>query len=152
MIQLTFYYLPFTVPNKKGVWEAKHIPGPLYRDYYKDPISFDPMKIQHPGYWFRRKFVYVPQMDPVLMVPDLEGFKLKPYVSYATKEIHQSELTALSLFNATYGQEIIGRYMKGEDVSLDITQEDIDAARQKYDQTGADLFDATEQELEAITP
>jgi hypothetical protein len=31
----------------------------------------------------------VPEKVPELVVPDLEGFKLKPYVSYRTKEIYQ---------------------------------------------------------------
>jgi len=30
------------------------------------------------------KFVLVPEMVPELIVPDLTGFELKPYVSYKT--------------------------------------------------------------------
>ena len=33
-------------------------------------------------------------MTAELIVPDLEGCTLKPYVSYATKDIYQDELTS----------------------------------------------------------
>ena len=34
------------------------------------------------------------EMIPELIVPDLSDCKLKPYVSYKTKEINQEELTS----------------------------------------------------------
>ena len=40
--------------------------------------------MRHPHHW-----EHIPEMVPELVVPDLEGFQLKPYVSYRTKEIYQ---------------------------------------------------------------
>ena len=40
--------------------------------------------MRHVDHW-----EHIPEMVPELVVPDLEGFKLKPYVSYRSKEIHQ---------------------------------------------------------------
>ena len=40
--------------------------------------------VRHPEHW-----EHIPEMVPELVVPDLDGFKLKPYVSYRTKEIYQ---------------------------------------------------------------
>ena len=46
-------------------------------------------------------------MIPELVVPDLSDTKLKPYVSYATKDIYQEELTSRDLFNVIYGGKIV---------------------------------------------
>ena len=56
----------------------------------KQPFSFQP----------------IPEMRAELVVPDLEGFKLKPYVSYRARDIHQEELSAKDLFNAVYGKKV----------------------------------------------
>ena len=40
--------------------------------------------MRHVDHW-----EHIPEMVPELVVPDLEGFKLKPYVSYRAKEIYQ---------------------------------------------------------------
>ena len=40
--------------------------------------------VRHETHW-----EHIPETIPELVVPDLEGFKLKPYVSYRTKEIYQ---------------------------------------------------------------
>lgn len=42
----------------------------VYPTGYEDPVT--------------KKFVNVPEMVPELIVPDLTGFELKPYVSYRT--------------------------------------------------------------------
>lgn len=46
-------------------------------------------------------------MIPELIVPDLTDCKFKPYVTYKTKEVVQSEFRSQDLFNATYAQKII---------------------------------------------
>ena len=38
--------------------------------------------------------LFLAEMIPELIVPDLYDCKLKPYVSYKTKEINQEELTS----------------------------------------------------------
>ena len=49
-----------------------------YVDFYVNPDPDPDLNV-----------VQVPEMIPELIVPDLEDCKLKPYVSYATKEILQ---------------------------------------------------------------
>lgn len=44
------------------------------------------------------KFVLVKEMVPELVVPDLAGFKLKPYVSYRAPAGDDAPLTAAQLF------------------------------------------------------
>jgi large subunit ribosomal protein L41 len=46
-------------------------------------------------------------MIPELIVPDLTDCKFKPYVSYKTKDVVQSEFRSQDLFNAIYAQKII---------------------------------------------
>ncbi|KAK6645373.1 hypothetical protein RUM43_001649 [Polyplax serrata] len=70
--------------------------------------------VREPGYTLNRKFHYVPEMEPELIVPDLTGFMLKPYVSYRAPDIIQSEFTAKDLFDAVYSDKIINDFKKGE--------------------------------------
>ena len=79
------------------------------------------------------KFVYMEEMEPELVVPDLTDFKvdgflfirvlhfssfpvfqLKPYVSYNVTEIKQDQFLARHLFNATYAQSIADEFKRGE--------------------------------------
>ncbi|KAG9354568.1 hypothetical protein JZ751_001281 [Albula glossodonta] len=46
-----------------------------------------------------RKFVAIKEMVPEFVVPSLEGFKLKPYVSYLTPEGAEPPLTPEALFS-----------------------------------------------------
>ena len=61
-----------------------------------------PNIFRHAAYW-----EHVPEMVPELVVPDLEDCDLKPYVSYATEDVYQEELTSKDLFNVIYGRKII---------------------------------------------
>ncbi|KYO23070.1 large ribosomal subunit protein mL41 [Alligator mississippiensis] len=45
-----------------------------------------------------RKFCLIQEMIPEFVVPDLTGFKLKPYVSYKAPEGEVAALTAKQLF------------------------------------------------------
>lgn len=54
-----------------------------------------------------RKFKLVPEMVPKLVVPDLTGFKLRPYVSYRAPAGSEPPLTARDLF-----QEIVAPKIK----------------------------------------
>ncbi|XP_053420566.1 39S ribosomal protein L41, mitochondrial [Nycticebus coucang] len=47
-----------------------------------------------------RKFVLIKEMVPEFVVPDLAGFKLKPYVSYRAPAGVDTPLTARELFEA----------------------------------------------------
>ena len=52
------------------------------------------------------KFVAVKAMIPEFVVPNLDGFKLKPYVSYLTPEGHEPAPTAESLFAEVVAPQI----------------------------------------------
>merc|ERR1712083_961876 len=65
--------------------------------------------IRHEAYWQE-----VPEMIPELIVPDLYDCKLKPYVSYKTKEINQEKLTSRDLFNVIYGSKIVQNFKEGK--------------------------------------
>ncbi|XP_015783007.1 39S ribosomal protein L41, mitochondrial [Tetranychus urticae] len=130
----------FPIPNVRNAYEPKRIPKRLFEDFYNYPISRDPLGIRWPGYWFKRKFVYVKEMEPELVVPDLNGFNLKPYVSYRVPKIENNKLTAEELFKLTYGNKIIEASMNGEKVEVSFKPEDSEAAKLKHLQTGADMF------------
>jgi len=94
---------------------------------------------------------HVPEMIPELIVPDLEDCKLKPYVSYATKDIYQDELTAKDLFNVIYGPKIISDFKSGKLDADGNSQEPSPAekltAEEAYiraRQTGSDIFQGGE--------
>ncbi|RWS31976.1 39S ribosomal protein L41-like protein [Leptotrombidium deliense] len=137
----------FTVPNKSSAWDPKHIPKHLFDDYYNYPIHRCPLGIKHAGFWFRDKFHYVKEMEPELIVPDLTDCKLKPYVSYRTPDIHQSEFTAKALFSKVYGPKIVDEYMEGKRPEVEVTNEEIRNARLKARQCCSDMFQATAKEM-----
>ncbi|CAI9534984.1 unnamed protein product [Staurois parvus] len=77
-----------------------------------------------------RKFVKVKEMVPQLIVPDLTGFKLRPYVSYKASEGEEEEMTAEKLFMETVAPAIQKDLEKGtfdannlEKYGLESTQE-----------------------------
>ena len=81
------------------------------------------------------------------VVPDLTGFKLKPYVSYRTKEIVQEQFSAKDLFNVVYGRKILHDYKEGklDDQAnpLEPSMEESmtpDLAISKARKTGSDIF------------
>ena len=59
---------------------------PIGRRFQVEPVVTIP-----PFYTFK---LFLAEMIPELIVPDLYDCKLKPYVSYKTKEINQEELTS----------------------------------------------------------
>ncbi|KAI1299279.1 39S ribosomal protein L41, mitochondrial [Halotydeus destructor] len=138
----------FTLPQRLGQYDIKHTPLPLLETLYDYPLSIDTLKQKYPGYWFvqrigkrsKRKFVYVKEMEPELLVPDLTDFKLKPYVSYRAPEITQAELTARALFIRVYGPKISAQFRAGEEVKSIVSDEEIELARVRARQTGSDLF------------
>lgn len=74
-------------------------------------------------------------------------FQLKPYVSYRTPEIIQSEFTPEDLFNTIYAPKILKDFQDG---SLDengqslnpseYEKQDPETAKLKARQTGSDIF------------
>ncbi|NWH47371.1 RM41 protein, partial [Fregata magnificens] len=53
-----------------------------------------------------RKFLLIKEMVPQFVVPNLEGFKLKPYVSYRAPEGSEPPLTAKQLFTEVVAPRI----------------------------------------------
>ncbi|KAL4660792.1 39S ribosomal protein L41, mitochondrial [Arapaima gigas] len=53
-----------------------------------------------------RKFVRIQEMVPQFVVPSLEGFKLKPYVSYRCPDGTEAPLTPEGLFTQAVAPQI----------------------------------------------
>lgn len=69
---------------------------------------------REPGYRQGDKFVEIPEMIPELIVPKLDGFKLKPYVTYKVQTVVNEEFTAEDLFYAVYSKKIQDDLKKGK--------------------------------------
>ena len=131
----------FKIPNRIGTFEHYKLPQELIENEYNYPVCRDTLGIRWPGYWFRRKFVYVKEMEPEIIVPDLTGFQLKPYVSYRTEDVQTKPFTAKELFDKTYASEVERAFKENRIENLDTPPETIDEARLRALQTGADLFE-----------
>ncbi|XP_040819208.1 39S ribosomal protein L41, mitochondrial [Ochotona curzoniae] len=59
------------------------------------------------------RFVQVPEMVPSFVVPDLAGFKLKPYVSYRAPAGTDQPLTAHGLFLQTVAPAVEKDFREG---------------------------------------
>lgn len=77
-----------------------------------------------------RKFLAISAMIPEFVVPNLEGFKLKPYVSYRCPSGTEPPITAESLFDEVVAPQIKKEFKEGtfskeqlEKYGFDPTQE-----------------------------
>ncbi|XP_034943755.1 39S ribosomal protein L41, mitochondrial [Chelonus insularis] len=77
-------------------------------------IPIDKRGVRDVGYRVDDRFIEVPEMIPELIVPNLEGCKLKPYVSYQAVNISQSEFTSKDLFDAVYSPKIVSDFQAGK--------------------------------------
>lgn len=133
----------FLLYNKRGpiLFKQQQISNP-------DPdLPIDKRGVRDTGYTLSGKYVEVHQKIPELIVPDLEGFKLKPYVSYKTAEVIQSEFTSRDLFDAIYSKKIIDDYNNGklnaDGSSKEPSAEEqltSDSAWSNARKTGSDIF------------
>ncbi|VVC88098.1 39S ribosomal protein L41, mitochondrial [Leptidea sinapis] len=99
----------FVMPNKRGSRLHKQ------QQASKNPLlPIDTRGVRDTGYMLNGKFVPVPEMIPELIVPDLTGCTLKPYVSYKTEDVIQSEFTAQQLFDAVYSKKIVLDFKQGK--------------------------------------
>ncbi|KAF0762594.1 39S ribosomal protein L41, mitochondrial [Aphis craccivora] len=94
-----------------------------------------------------RKVITVREKIPDIIVPDLDDFNLKPYVSYRAPEITQSEFTAKDLFNAVYRKKIVDDFknnkLKENFEPIEPNEEESltpEQAKLKARQTGSDMF------------
>lgn len=100
----------FLLYNKRGprIFKQQRITNP-------DPeMPVDKRGVRDTGYTFNGKYTEVPEKIPELIVPDLTGCNLKPYVSYKTADVVQSEFTAQNLFDAVYSKKIVEDYNSGK--------------------------------------
>ncbi|XP_003911050.1 39S ribosomal protein L41, mitochondrial [Papio anubis] len=59
------------------------------------------------------RFVQIKEMVPEFVVPDLTGFKLKPYVNYRAPEGEETPLTAAQLFSEAVAPLIVQDFKDG---------------------------------------
>ncbi|XP_071632223.1 large ribosomal subunit protein mL41 isoform X1 [Temnothorax longispinosus] len=114
-----------------------------------DPdVPIDRRGTRGTGYQLGDKWIHVPEMVPELIVPSLEGFTLKPYVSYKAEGITEPEFTAQDLFDVVYSEKIKEDLANGQ---LDENGEPLNPsehekltpqqAKDQAGRTGCDLFD-----------
>lgn len=87
-------------------------------------------------------------MIPELIVPSLEGFTLKPYVSYKVDHFIEPEFTPQELFDAVYAKKIEDDFASGQ---LDENGQPLNPseyekltlqqAKDNAGKTGCDLFE-----------
>ncbi|XP_035782855.1 39S ribosomal protein L41, mitochondrial-like [Anopheles albimanus] len=102
----------FLLYNKRGtrIFKQQRAANP---DLYPD-MPIDKRGVRDTGVMVDGKFVEIPERIPELIVPNLEGCKLKPYVSYKAPDVVQSEFTSQDLFNSVYSQKIIEDWKSGK--------------------------------------
>ncbi len=124
------------------------------RDFKKAQISnphpaipIDKRGVKDTGFTFQGVYHEVPEKIPQLIVPNLADCNLKPYVSYKTPDVIQSEFTSEDLFNAIYSKKIVEDFKNGklkDDGSPEEPSEsellDRDTAWIRAKQTGTDIF------------
>lgn len=134
----------FLTPNMRGT-----------RDFRKkqltDPhpaIPYDLRGVRLTTYQDEKgRIVEVPEKIPQLVVPDLTDFGLKPYVSYRTPNITQTEFTTEDLFNAVYAKKIIddwnNKQLNEDGTSKAPSEEELLDAKSAWNRakkTGTDIF------------
>lgn len=111
-------------------------------------IPFDKRGTRETGKYNKYgEWVHIPEMVPEIIVPSLENFSLKPYVSYRVSGIKQREYTAKDLFNLIYADKIKKDFKEGK---LDAQGQPLhpseyekltpEEAKLRADKTGTDLF------------
>nr|AAX62407.1 putative mitochondrial ribosomal protein L41 [Lysiphlebus testaceipes] len=100
----------FDLPNKRGTREFKE----RQRVQPHPDIPIDKRGTRDTGYMDGKNYKMIPEMIPELIVPDLKDFTLKPYVSYRSLNVTQSEFTAKDLFNAIYTEKIHKDFAAGK--------------------------------------
>lgn len=129
-----------TLANVKGQFEIPKLPKALREKEFNYPLSVDQFRQKVPGYYIGDKFHYIKEMEPELIVPDLTGFQLKPYVSHRAGDIEEAPLTAKGIFDKVYAPEILSRIEAGKPVKVRLSSREIHIARIKAQQTGSDLM------------
>lgn len=136
----------FLLYNKRG---TNHFKEQRNAGAYPD-LPIDKRGLKEPGIRNQKgEFKLVPELIPQIVVPDLKGFDLKPYVSYRAPEVYQSEFTPEDLFYSIYANKIIDDW-NNKKINEDGTSKepssnellDSYGAQQRARQTGSDIFKA----------
>ncbi|XP_046464474.1 39S ribosomal protein L41, mitochondrial-like [Daphnia pulex] len=100
----------FPIYNKRGTrdFKAKQAKNP------HPDVPIHTYGVRPIGYKNGSAFVEIKELIPEIIVPDLTGFKLKPYVSYRTSDIVQPPLTPEELFGAVYVKKITEDFKAGK--------------------------------------
>ncbi|XP_068617922.1 large ribosomal subunit protein mL41 [Battus philenor] len=132
----------FVIANKRG--------SKLFKEQQKTPnreLEIDKRGVRDVGYYLNGRFVKVPEMIPEIIVPDLKDFHLKPYVSYKSEDVIQSEFTPQHLFDAIYSKKIVTDFKEGkldaDGQPLEPSNEEKlqpDEAISRAKRTGSDIF------------
>lgn len=132
----------FMLPNKRG--------SRIHKMQQMGPnreLPIDKRGVRDIGYELNGKFVKVPEMIPELIVPDLSDCTLKPYVSYKTEDVVQSEFTSQQLFDAVYSKKIVLDFKHGKldenGLPIEPSEEEKlspEEAIAKAKRTGSDIF------------
>lgn len=133
----------FVVYNKRGTRVVKE----AQRTMANPPVPIHKRGVRDTGIKVDGEYIEIPEKIPELIVPDLTGCKLKPYVSYKAPDVVQSEFTSLDLFNAIYSKKIIEDFKAGTlqadgsakepSPNEQLTSEE---AYQRARKTGTDIF------------
>lgn len=91
----------FLLHNKRGSRSFKE------QQRISQLLPIDKRGVRDTGYIINGQYEEVQEKIPEIIVPDLNGFQLKPYVSYKAPEVVQSEFTSMDLFNAVYSEKIM---------------------------------------------
>lgn len=110
-------------------------------------MPIDKRGVRDTGFTIDGQYVEIPEKIPELIVPDLTGCKFKPYVTYKTTDVVQTEFTSEDLFNAIYAQKIMDDY-KNDKINPDGSSKEPSAEEQITPEqaqimarkTGSDLF------------
>lgn len=133
----------FLLYNKRG--------NRAFKQARKDPnydIPIDTRGVRATGHYKGQKWIDIPEKIPELVVPSLEGFNLKPYVTYrAIEPESEDEFTAQKLFDAVYAPKIkmdfLNNKLDPDGRSLEPSKEETMTPKEAQtlaDKTGTDLF------------
>lgn len=128
--------------NKRGTRlfkKERHISNP--------DMPIDKRGVRDTGYELNGKYVEVKEKIPELVVPDLTNCKFKPYVSFKTTEVIQSEFTSQDLYHAIYAQKVIDDF-KNDKLNEDGSSKEPNANEEMTSEeafirarkTGSDIF------------
>ncbi|XP_055607001.1 39S ribosomal protein L41, mitochondrial [Uranotaenia lowii] len=102
----------FLFYNKRGTRIFKKLRAANPELYADMPI--DKRGVRDTGVTRNGQYLEIEEKIPQLVVPNLEGCKFKPYVSYRAPDVIQSEFTSQDLFNAVYAEKVIADFKSGK--------------------------------------